>query len=107
MCPGALRECAGIFGAINAMLSGLDNGYIKQIERWYNMIKYDNYKDPKRAATAAADFVKAIKLIATKPDNLDNLESYLTYSFDKWLETWANSPENIAAEMKTFAEMEI
>lgn len=62
---------------------------------------------PERAATEAADFVGAIKLIATKPDNLDNLESYLTYSFDKWLKTWANSPENIAAEMKAFAEMEI
>ena len=30
---GVLRECAGIFEAINAMLSGLDNGYIRQIER--------------------------------------------------------------------------
>ena len=61
---------------------------------------------PERAATAAADFVGAIKLIATKPDNLDNLESYLTYSFDKWLKTWANTPEGLAAEMKHFAEME-
>ena len=33
MYPGVLRECAGIFGAINAMLSGLVNGYIRQIER--------------------------------------------------------------------------
>lgn len=30
---------------------------------------------PERVAKAAADFVGAIKLIATKPDNLDNLES--------------------------------
>ena len=28
---------------------------------------------PERVAKAAADFVEAIKLIATKPDNLDNL----------------------------------
>ena len=56
---------------------------------------------------AAADFVEAIKLIATKPDNLDNLESYLSRHFSEWISKWANSPENIAAEMKEFAEMEI
>ena len=56
---------------------------------------------------AAADFVEAIKLISTKPDNLDNLESYLSRHFSEWISKWANSPENIAAEMKEFAEMEI
>ena len=55
----------------------------------------------------AAEFCEAIRTLANKPENLDNLESYLTYSFNKWLKTWANSPENIAAEMKEFAEMEI
>lgn len=34
---------------------------------------------PERVTKAAADFVGAIKLIATKPDNLDNLESYLSH----------------------------
>ena len=62
---------------------------------------------PERASKAAADFVAAIKLIAAKPDNLDNLESYLSCHFEKWLEIWANSPEGLAAEMKEFAEMEI
>lgn len=56
---------------------------------------------------AAADFVEAIKLIATKPDNLDNLESYLSRHFSKWISKWANSPASLAAEMKEFAEMEI
>ena len=54
-----------------------------------------------------AEFCEAIRTLANKPENLNNLESYLTYNFDKWLTTWANSPENIAAEMKEFAEMEI
>lgn len=58
-------------------------------------------------AKAAADFVGAIKLIATKPDNLDNLENYLSQHFPKWLEKWANTPADIATEMKAFAEMEI
>lgn len=55
----------------------------------------------------AIQFCKAIRTLANKPDNLNNLESYLTYNFDKWLKIWANSPKNIAAEMKAFAEMEI
>ena len=56
---------------------------------------------------AAADFVEAIKLIATKPDNLDNLESYLSWHFSEWISKWANSPVSLAEEMKEFAEMEV
>ena len=51
-------------------------------------------KDEKQAA---ADFVEAIKLIATKPDNLDNLESYLSQHFSEWISKWANSPASLAA----------
>ena len=62
---------------------------------------------PDSIAKAAADFVEAIKLIATKPDNLDNLESYLAQHFPEWLRKYANSPEDIAAELRKFAQMEI
>ena len=55
----------------------------------------------------AIQFCNAVRTLANKPENLNNLESYLTYNFDKWLTTWANTPENLAAEMKEFAEMEI
>ena len=55
----------------------------------------------------AAEFCEAIRTLANEPENLNNLESYLTYNFDKWPTTWSNSPENIAAEMKEFAEMEL
>lgn len=58
-------------------------------------------------AKATEDFVNAIKTIANKPGNLDNLESYLSYHFAVWLERYANTPDNIAAEMREFAEMEI
>ena len=54
----------------------------------------------------AAEFCEAIRTLANKPENLNNLESYLTYNFDKWLTTWANTPEGLAEEMKEFAEME-
>ena len=56
---------------------------------------------------AAAQFVAAIKTIAAKPDNLDNLECYLSYHFAAWLEKYANTPETITAEIRAFAEMEI
>ena len=55
----------------------------------------------------AAQFVNAIKTIAEKPDNLDNLESYLSHHFAEWLEKFANTPETITAEIRAFAEMEI
>lgn len=58
-------------------------------------------------AKAAEDFVNAIKTIANKSENLDNLESYLSYHFAEWLERYANTPDNMAAEMLEFAEMEI
>ncbi len=54
---------------------------------------------------AASDFVKAIRTIAEKPQNMDNLESYLSHHFDTWLRTYANTPEGMAAEMKEFANM--
>ena len=55
----------------------------------------------------AIQFCEAIRTLANKPENLNNLESYLTYNFDKWLTTWVNTPEDLAEEMKEFAEMEI
>ena len=46
-------------------------------------------------------------ILASKPENLENLNSYLCYHFPKWLEMWANTPEGLAEELKTFAEMEV
>ena len=55
----------------------------------------------------AADFCKAIKRLAENPDSLDSLESYLSGHFHSWLEKFADTPENIAAELAAFAEMEV
>lgn len=52
-------------------------------------------------------FIEAIKTISEKPENLENLELYLSHHFDVWLEKFANCPETITAELKAFAEMEI
>lgn len=55
----------------------------------------------------AKQFCEAIKTITAKPENLEIFEVYLSMHFEKWLEKWGNTPENIAAELKHFAEMEI
>ena len=54
----------------------------------------------------ASRFCKAIKTIAEKPENLANMESYLTYHFPEWLERFANTPEDLTSEMYEFANME-
>lgn len=54
----------------------------------------------------AKNFCDAIRTIAKKPENIDNLESYLTYHFTEWLNKYGNYPKNLTMEMKMFAEME-
>ena len=55
----------------------------------------------------ATQFCEAIRTLANKPENLENLESYLSRHFSEWISKWANTPEELVAEMKEFAEMEI
>ena len=61
----------------------------------------------KKYTLEAAQFCNAIRELANKPENLQNLESYLERHFDKWLEKYANTPDGMAAEMSEFAQMEI
>lgn len=60
--------------------------------------KYEKY---------AEEFIDAIRTLAEKPENMDNLESYLSDHFQTWLDRVANTPEGITEEMKHFAEMEM
>ena len=52
-------------------------------------------------------FCDAIRTMSRKPENIENLENYLAYHFADWLKVYANNPEDIAMEMKSFAEMKI
>ena len=56
-------------------------------------------------AELAAQFVQAVKTISSKPENLDNLECYLSHCFRAWLEKYANTPETLTSEMIEFANM--
>ena len=61
----------------------------------------------KKYTVEAAQFCNAIRELANKPENLQNLESYLEYHFDKWMKKYASTPDDMAAEMSNFAQMEI
>lgn len=53
----------------------------------------------------AAQFCECIRTLASKPDNLENLENYLSWHFGEWLKKYAYDPQNMAAEMREFATM--
>lgn len=61
----------------------------------------DNYE------TLAKQFCDSIKTLAEKPDNLFNFECYLSHHFSVWMKKYASTPEDLAFEMKSFAEMEM
>ena len=63
-----------------------------------------DYQQNKRNADI---LTQAIKALASKPENLENLNSYLSFHFSEWLEKWGNNPEGLAEEMKMFATMEV
>lgn len=59
----------------------------------------------KKYTFEAAQFCDAIRELASNPENLQNLENYLKWHFDKWLEKFANTPACMAVEMSNFAQM--
>ena len=61
----------------------------------------------KKYTFEAAQFCNAIRELANKPENLQNLEGYLEWHFDKWMEKYASTPDDMATEMSNFAQMEI
>lgn len=52
-------------------------------------------------------FCAAIKELASKPENLENLELYLSHHFSEWMKKYAYDPDYITGELKNFAEMKI
>ena len=54
---------------------------------------------------AARRTCEAIKALAEKPENLCNLESYLTSHFDYWLKRYCDTPEGLTLELENFANM--
>ena len=64
-------------------------------------------KNKREFEELAERFVEAIKLIATKEENLNNLQLYLSMHFQQWLTRFANTPQDIVFELEQFAKMEI
>lgn len=65
-------------------------------------IRTKNYQED-----AARMFCDAIKELANKPANLENLESYLSRHFSEWLKKYAADPANLAGEMRCFSTMDL
>ncbi len=55
----------------------------------------------------AQSFCNAIRTFSEKPENLNNMESYLSYHFPVWIEKYAYNPEILVSELKRFSEMEL
>lgn len=53
----------------------------------------------------SAEFTTAIKELVSDDRALGNFECYLSYHFSEWLKKFANTPENITAEVKAFAKI--
>ena len=64
-------------------------------------------KNEREFEELAERFVEAIKRIATKEENLENLQHYLSMHFEQWLERFAKTPLAITCELESFANMEI
>lgn len=52
-------------------------------------------------------FCNAIKELANKPQNMENLELYLANHFSEWMKKFAYNPDWISSEIKDFAEMDL
>ena len=110
------EECMGYFNTYDYQnLKSLEEMKSFQSKYGFNIGKKRYHINTEKALDVylninevyAKIFCDAIKTIAEKPENLSNMESYLTWHFTEWLEKYGNCTENFAMEMKNFAEMEV
>ena len=95
---GEFAEVIDIFGHD-------DGGQLDyDITRWMYIAPHDVVEEDKPFQKEAAQLTKSIEVMASKPANLENFESYLSQHFEAWLGR-ANTPEKMVAEMWEFAEM--
>lgn len=67
--------------------------------------KREDLKMERLYSKEASQFIEAIKTIANKPENMENLESYLSIHFANWINKFASSPEDLVCEIQEFANM--
>lgn len=56
--------------------------------------------------SAAASVYMSIKRLAGNEDALSNFENYLAHHFAEWLEKFAHTPEDFAAELHQLSSIE-
>lgn len=55
----------------------------------------------------AADFAAVIMELSSKPENLSNLESYLSRHFAIWMDRHASTPEDLVEELQMFVRLKL
>lgn len=55
---------------------------------------------------SADKFCEAIKVIAERPEALDNLQHYLSHHFPEWLRRFGKCPEDFVFDFNEFATMQ-
>lgn len=83
----------------------IETKFFEDLKNCFNVVMVINGSRP--FEELATRFVKAIKTIANKQDNLDNLQSYLSMHFETWLNKFAQTPTDLTNEIESFSNMEI
>lgn len=55
--------------------------------------------------TTIENLISALNNFKDKPENIENLKSYLTHCYKGFIEKYANTPENFISELLHFSEM--
>lgn len=94
------------------------NGVMLSINLWIEIITVVDTDFPEASSPTpkgqgerykeeAREFIQVLQALVGNQDRLENLESYLSYHFDLWLRKYANTPEDITAELSGFAGVEL
>ena len=53
----------------------------------------------------AKEFCDALKKMVNNEYSIENFESYLSHHFDVWYEKYANTPQGLIYEIRSFSEI--
>ena len=60
----------------------------------------------KKYEKEAMIFSEALKNFAKNPDAIDNIENYLSYHFETWIEKYAKDPYSMASDLLHFSKIQ-
>lgn len=100
-----IKEYATIEDLKTIDFKQVETKFFEDLKNCFNIVLVINGSRP--FEEIATRFINAIKTIANKQNNLDNLQSYLSMHFEIWLNKFAQTPTDITNEIEHFSNMEI